>query len=126
MTDEEFLRVWNELRDRVIAYLESLGKTIDAFGDKDFWVVDDDFGLFLVQVEIMDLDLLQPQVIYGLRDLLNGYPEFAITVAVVAPRGIDWPRMGISLVKGQIVDGLKRWALPPAYQHLHYEGSRPD
>ncbi|MGP9811885.1 hypothetical protein ACTZWT_10275 [Rhodopseudomonas sp. NSM] len=126
MTREKFLQTWSELRDRAIAYLEGFGKEIDPLGHKDFWVVDDDYDLYLLQVEIMSLDLLQPAVIYGLRDLLRDYPDFAMTVAVVAPHGITWPRMGITLFEGQIIDGLKRGSLPLPYQEIQYKGSRPD
>lgn len=119
--------LWTALRERIIAYFESLDKVIDPFGHKDFWVVDEDLGLSvaLVQVEIMTLDLLDPPVIYGLRDLLREYPGFAITVAVVPPDGAKWPGMGISLFQGEIIDGLKRSFLPLPYRNLHYLGSRP-
>lgn len=59
---EEFLPLWTSLRERVIAYLEETGKRFGPFTATDFWVVDDDFNLCLIQVEILDLDLLQPAV----------------------------------------------------------------
>lgn len=126
MTRDEFLPIWNDMRDRVISHLESFGKAIGPFGDKDFWVVDDDYDLFLIQVEVMALDLLDPPVIYGLRDLLDMHPRFAITVAVVPPRRTAWPRMGLTLEKGLIVDGLKRDHLPEGIRGVRYDGARPD
>lgn len=125
-TRDGFLPIWNDLRSRVIAYLEDTGKRFGPFTDTDFWVVDDDFGVCLIQVEVLDLDLLRPEVIHGLRALLIGYPGFAITVAVVPPKGAEWPRMGLSLLPDVIVDGLKRSYLPTEYRRLEYEGSRPD
>ncbi|MBI5130392.1 MAG: hypothetical protein HZA66_13195 [Rhodopseudomonas palustris] len=123
---EEFVPLWTALRERIIAHFESMGKIIDPFGKRDFWVVDEDIGVALVQVEIMTLDLLDPPVIYALRDLLQEYPGFAITVSVVPPDGAKWPGMGISLFQGEIIDGLKRSFLPPPYRNLHYLGSRPE
>ncbi|MFC0241266.1 hypothetical protein [Rhodopseudomonas telluris] len=124
-TREEFLPLWTALRERIIGYFESLGKAIDPFGRKDFWVVDDDLGIALVEIEITTLELLDPPVIYALRDMLREYPGFAITVSVALP-GTNWPGMGIALVQGEIVDGLKRSFLPPPYCNLHYFGSRPE
>jgi hypothetical protein len=129
LTRDEFVPIWTELRDRVIGYLEGLGMSIDPFGHKDFWVVDHDLNIAMVQVEISNLALLHPPVIYGLRDLLVDYPHFAITVAVIGPHGADgarWPRMGISLYKGQIIDGLKRAYLPGELREVRYAGSIPD
>jgi hypothetical protein len=126
LTRDQFVPIWTELRDRVIFYLEGFGMRIDAFGHKDFWVVDDDLNIAMVQVEISNLALLHPPVIYGLRDLLADYPPFAITVAVIGPDGARWPRMGISLYKGQIIDGLKRAYLPGELRDVQYAGSIPD
>ncbi len=126
LTRDEFERVWNAKRDRVISFIASFGRSFGPFTDTDFWVVDDDFDIYLIQVEINNVDLLQPEVIYGLRDMLDEEPEFAITVAVVPPDGVKWPRMGLSLVRGLIIDGLKRDFLPAPYRNLHYAGSRPD
>lgn len=123
---EEFIPLWTSLRDRVIANFEVRGKVIDPFGHKDFWVVDEDIGVALVQIEIMSLDLLDPPVVYDLRDLLREYPGFGITVSVVPPDGTKWPGMGISLFQGEIIDGLKRSFLPASCRNLHYEGARPD
>jgi len=126
LTREAFEPIWNAKRARVIAFLESFGKSFGPFTDTDFWVVDDDLDLYVIQVEINTVDLLQPQVIYGLRDMLDEDPEFAITVAVVPSDGIKWPRMGLTLERGLIIDGLKREFLPAPYCNLHYAGSRPD
>jgi hypothetical protein len=45
---------------------------------------------------------------------------------VVPPDGVKRPRMGLTLEKDQITDGLKRGYLPAPYNTLHYAGSRPD
>lgn len=122
LSRDEFFRIWSELRDRTIVYLESFGNSFGPFTDTDFWVVDDDLDLYLLQVEVGVLELLRPDVIHGLRDILADYPEFgmAIRVNFHGKGGETWPAMGITIYRGEIVDGLKRDYLPAEFRSLSY------
>ena len=49
-----------------------------------------------------------------------------IVVAVDVPEHEqDWPVMGLTIRRHEIIDGLQREFLPPEFADLHYPGGRP-
>jgi hypothetical protein len=117
-------REWQILHDRITETLDRLGRK-DAFGNGDYWLVDDNWGWRRHQIEIQNLNLIRPHVITALQRNLSGYPEWCIAAGVY-PGLQDWPEAGMGLIiyDDEIIDELQRRYLPPEFHELHYEGSR--
>jgi hypothetical protein len=118
-------RDWQALHDRITETLNRFGKK-DAFGKGDYWLVDDNWGPELHQLEFRNLSLLRPEVIKSLQALLADYPEWQITVCadVPAPRSI-WPPRDITIYHDEIIDDLRREFLPVEFRSFIYEGAGP-
>lgn len=115
---------WQVLHDRITATLNRFGKK-DAFGKGDYWLVDDNWGWELHQLEFQNLELLRPQVIKSLQALLADFPRWEISVRVDAiGKEKEWPNMGLMVSGDEIIDGLQRQHLPPEVRFV-YEGSKP-
>ncbi len=113
-------RDWPELHDRVKATLDQFGK-IDPVGDGDYWLVDDDWGLFRQQVEFHTLKMLRPQVIQELQDILANFSDWEITVRMdLFDRLGKWPGMGLFVRSDEIIDELRRDVLPPEFSTMTF------
>ena len=123
--------------DAQIATFERLVKKIrtllDRFGGHDSLLAKGDYSIYgdywgypQVKVSIGHLDLLRPNVVERLREIVKGFPGWEIVVAV-AVRGHydDWPDMGLYIRPHEIIDGLQRQCFPPEYRTIQYEGARP-
>ena len=55
-------REWRVLHDRIAETLDRFGRR-DAFGDGDYWLVDDNWGQCRQLIEIQNLNLLQPHIV---------------------------------------------------------------
>ena len=118
-------RSWGELYDGISNVLTAFGKE-DGFGRADYLLVDDNYGWTRHTIEIQNLKMLNPDIVSRLHALLSDEPNWDIVIVVDIP-GTEqtWPRMGVTIRKHEIIDGLQRSYLPPEYQSLTYPGSRP-
>ena len=124
-TEERLEKEWKELYERIKAVLQPYGE--DDIDGGDFYVVDEIFESYVHQVEMHQLDMLQPKVIKSLQGVLAGYPDWEIEISVSIPKAkisID-PGEGLTLRDDAIIDGLDRKLLPKEYRDFVYEGSRP-
>ncbi|HWL03328.1 MAG TPA: hypothetical protein VNQ99_00120 [Xanthobacteraceae bacterium] len=113
---------WEAIYHRLSAYLAPLGEN-DAFGEGDYWLLDDNWGNWQHKLHVASLDLLRPEVITGIQRMLESYPDWSIVVAVDS-KGMNWPAMGLVIRSHEIIDGLQREYFPPEYRDIHYPGSR--
>jgi hypothetical protein len=118
-------REWILLHDRITAALDGFGKK-DPFGNGDYWLVDDNWGTELHQIEFQNLNLLQPSVIKTLQGLLGDFTKWRITVCadIAAPR-TTFPPSDLTLYHDYIVDDLPREFLPEQLRNVSYEGAKP-
>ena len=97
-----------------------------AVGRGDFWVVDDNYGWRRHTVYIFNLALFTPSMVNAARKLLQGHPNWEIIFLVdVVGKEKEWPPMGVTIRKREIIDGLQREYLPAPYNQLEFSGSRP-
>jgi hypothetical protein len=117
--------IWLSIYNGARRILSPLGRE-DGCGDGDFWVLDDNWGNREHLIYISNLSLIQPSVILALQALLKDAPGWSIYVRLyMAPKGHDWPPMGLTLMPDEIIDELKREYLPPEVRSLSYPGMRP-
>jgi hypothetical protein len=115
-------RIWQSVHDKATAALDAFGRK-DYRGRADYWIVDDDWGPDLLQVEINNLRMLQRDAIGALKHVLDSYPKWQIIVRVFARKGeAPLPPMGLLISDGLVFDHLKRDYLPEEFQRLTYEG----
>src|SRR5262245_27138256 len=82
---EEQRREWLALYDQIRAVLQQFGEEDDYPGRKDFWLFNENLGLWQHKIEMGKLDMLRPVVIKSLQKLLIGYPNWEIAVSVTSP-----------------------------------------
>ena len=124
-TEERLNREWDELYERMRSILQKYGE--DDIDGGDYYLVDENFGRYVHQVEMHQLHMLRPEIIQSLQALLVDYPDWEIEISVSVPEediSID-PGEGLTLLDDGIVDALDRSLLPKEYQGLRYEGARP-
>jgi hypothetical protein len=124
--DAEQCREWTLLYDAIREILQRFGEEDDGGDWKDYLLVDDNLGLRQHKIETSNLEMVRPVVVKLLRQLLIGYPNWEIVIAV-ANRGKEkiWPAMGLVIRDDEIIDGLQRQYFPQEFQSIEYEGSRP-
>ena len=114
--------VWRDLHDKASEVLDAFGKK-DHLGQADYWIVDDDWGLDFIRVEVQNLQLLRPVVVGKLKHILADSPGWHIAVRVDVPgREKTWPLIGILIFRGRVIDHLKREYLPAEFRNISYEG----
>ncbi len=114
--------VWRDLHDKASEVLDAFGKK-DCLGKADYWIVDDDWGLDFIRVEVQNLQLLARAVVGKLKHILADFPGWHIAVRVDVPgKEKNWPLMGILIFRGRVIDRLKREYLPAEFRHISYEG----
>jgi hypothetical protein len=115
-------RIWQSVHDKATVALDAFG-TKDYRGRADYWIVDDDWGPDLLQVEINNLRMLQRDAVGALKRVLDDYPGWQIIVRVFARKGESpLPQMGLLISDGRVFDHLKRDFLPTEFRQLTYEG----
>lgn len=111
-------RVWQGLYDKATEILNQFG--IKDYRDgADYWIVDDDWGWDVLQLEFQNLKMLRPSIIKLLRGLLANYPEW-MTIHVQSPEA-NAPGMGLFVYPDKIVDDLKREFLPTQFRDMKFE-----
>jgi hypothetical protein len=80
----------------------------NAFGNGDYWLVDEDLGSYRQKLEVQNLNLLHPRIIKSLQSLLDGYPDWEIMFRVdVRGKENVWPAMGLIIHDHEIIDDLR-------------------
>ena len=114
-------RIWQNLHDKATEVLDAFGRK-DYRGRADYWIVDDDWGLDFIRVEVQNLQLFQPAVVERLKRLLADFPGWHIAVRVDARgAGESWPLMGILIFPDRVIDHLKREYLPEEFRAWRYD-----
>jgi len=114
-------RIWQNLHDKAAEVLSGFGRE-DFRGRADYWIVDDDWGLDFIRVEVQNLQMFRPVVVEKLKSILVDFPGWHIAVRV-AGRGEhqSWPLMGILIFRDRVIDHLKREYLPPDFRQWLYD-----
>jgi hypothetical protein len=113
-------RDWQVLHDAITATLDRFGRK-DAFGEGDYWLLDDNWGRLSQQLEFQNLKLFKPQIVRALQDLLAGYPDWVITVRVAVPgKEKIWPGMGLIIYSDEVIDELRRDFLPAEFRDVFF------
>jgi hypothetical protein len=103
---------WRAVYDAAAAILRKLGTEYRA-GQGDWYIMDEDTGQKMNQIELLNLDLLRPSLVQALQALLVHLPDWTIAVAV---KGLtsdgSRPGMGLLIYSDSIVDELRREFLP--------------
>lgn len=117
-------RIWQGLHDKATALLDTFGEK-DYCGRADYWIVDDDWGWDVLQVEIQHLKMIRPIVISKLKQVLADYPGWHIAVRVDVP-GTEkqWPLMGLLVFHDRVIDHLEREYLPGEFRNLRYDSNQ--
>jgi hypothetical protein len=124
--DADQCREWTLLYDAIREILQRFGEEDDGGDWKDYLLVDDNLGLRQHKIETSNLEMVRPVVVKLLRQLLIGYPNWEIVIAVANPgKEKIWPAMGLVIRDDEIIDGLLRQYFPQEFQSIEYEGSRP-
>lgn len=119
---------WLRLYRRIKTVLKQYGKadyvTEDGLQVADYYLVQDNWGGPLHQLEVHGLHMLQPAIIKSLQGVLRDFPEWEIVVRVDVPGTEEtWPGMGLTIYPDSICDALKREFFPVEYRNLAYEGA---
>jgi hypothetical protein len=123
--DEARARIWTDLYHKVVDLLRQFGNE-SPFTGGDFFVVDDDYGWRRIIVNIFNLEMLNPQIVVAIRDLLANLPDWEVVYALDVPgKETAWPDMGLTIRRHEIIDGLRREFLPEPYRTIVIPGSRP-
>ena len=125
MNDDKQDEFWDALLIKTRQLLGRYGEE-DYCGRKDYLVVDDDYGWQRITIEVQNLKMFRPELVQSLRGLLSDLPGWHIVLAVDVPgKEQDWPLMGLTIRKHEIIDGLQRKYLPQEFQSISFPGSRP-
>ncbi len=91
----------------------------------DYQVHGDYCGYPEVVVFVDNLEMLRPNIVYALQELVRRFPGWQITMTV-AVRGHmhEWPSMGLYIRSHEILDGLQREFFSKKFQNLKYDGAR--
>src|SRR5262245_48185077 len=70
---------WAALYDALVETLGEFGKN-DAFGEGDYWLVDDDWGGLLHKIVVSGPDFWSDQLQQRVRETLKGFPQWGLLV----------------------------------------------
>lgn len=114
--------IWTLLRDRVVALMGRLGTRHQSPDYKgDYYLLDEDTGQQMVKIELVNNDLLRPDIVKSLQALLSGYPDWVIAVQVDGVDAAGTRRgMGVLIAEDRIFDDLKREYLPANFQDMRF------
>jgi hypothetical protein len=108
---------WEALYPKIRFVLLQYAAEDEVLGQKkEFFLVDENLG-YTHRIETDELELIRPAVVKALQELLVGYPNWEIMIALG-----DYG--GLIIRDDEIIDDLQREGLPAEYQTIKYEGSR--
>jgi len=110
--------VWKELFNETESLLKDFAYQ-GLIGLDDFWIVDEDWGWDVLQVEL-PLSLAWPPLAKKLQSILARYPDWRITIRL-SGREQGWPGMGIVISRNNIIDDLKREYFPIQFHNMAFE-----
>lgn len=116
--DNAHERVWKNLFDETEAILKDFARQ-GLIGESDYWLVDEDWGWDVLQVEL-PLSLAWPPIAKKLQLILERHPDWRITTRL-AGRPQGWPGMGIVISRDKIIDDLKREYFPELLRSLTFD-----
>jgi hypothetical protein len=95
--DTERKKRWDILYEKLSKSLGALGQE-NAYGDGDFWLVDDDYGDTAHKLCLTKLSFLQPQVIKAIQSSLRSYPDWRVLIQMEAElNGEQLPPEGLMI-----------------------------
>lgn len=114
--------IWTMLRDRVVALMDRFGTRYHYPENRgDYYLLDEDTGQNMVKIELVNNDLLRPDIVKSLQALLSGYPDWVIAVQVDGVDAAGTRRgMGVLIAEDRIFDDLKREYLPANFQDMRF------
>lgn len=113
-------REWQPLHDMITETLDRFGRK-DPVGKGDYWLLDENWGWFVQQLEFQNLNLFRPEIVKCLQGLLAEFPDWEITIRVSVPAMEGkWPGMGLVVSCDKIVDELQRQYLPEEFRNFIY------
>ncbi|QQS14397.1 MAG: hypothetical protein IPK81_09655 [Rhodospirillales bacterium] len=103
---------WRRVYDAVREHLAPLGRD-DAFGDGEYWVVEEDYGSREQIVCVFKLDFATPALFEMLREFLGGaFPDWAIVLKLeLDPPDSDVVMKAVSITAHRIVEHWDREAM---------------
>lgn len=112
--------VWHALYDAVVDILERAGRRYEA-GQGDWYLLEEDTGQEMQQIELVNLDLLRPDLIRSLQELLVRHPDWVISVRVEGTgKGGQRIGMGLMICSDRIIDELRRDLLPERFRSMRF------
>jgi hypothetical protein len=89
--DEEWRRLYRDIR----SVLAKFG-TEDAYGEADYWVVDDDYGDTMQKVCVHRESILSPVLIKSLQAALMTFPVWRVMLQMEFPiSGVPYASSGV-------------------------------
>lgn len=79
MSADERDKAWTILYDILSKSLASLGRE-NAFGEADYWIVDDDYGDTAHKICVHRLSFLSPQMVSAIQEALKPYPQWRVLI----------------------------------------------
>lgn len=123
--DEQQVEIWLRLYEEVATVLSRYGR-MDSSGHADYWINEDNYGWNRISIGANNLKMLYPEIVNSLRRLLSELPGWELTLAVdLLEKETSWPKMGLTIRKHEIIDGLQRELFPPEFRHFAYADARP-
>lgn len=110
--------IWKKLHDEVAAVFNELSQQ-GIIGERDYFVVEDDWGWNIVQTELV-ISSLWPQIARRFQLILSDFPDWRITMQVLRNKADGWPGMGVIVSIDGFEDELKREFLPPAFRNMTF------
>jgi hypothetical protein len=101
MSDERD-KQWSSLYNDLGKSLALLGSE-NAFGDADYWIVDDDYGGTTHKLCVHKLAFLKPQLIAAIQQVLKYYPQWQVMVQLeIQDAAVDIPLAGVIVLADKV------------------------
>lgn len=102
MITDEREKEWANLYTIIRKSLGLLG-TENAFGEADFWIVDDDYGGTAHKLCIHKLSFLRPQLITAIQKALKPFPAWQVMIQLeIEIEGTPLPPEGIVIYSDRV------------------------
>lgn len=115
--DQQHELIWRKLFDETETVLKDFAHR-RLIGPDDYWLVDEDWGWNILQVEL-PLSQAWPALVRELQTLLSRYRDWRIAIRS-ADRPKGWPGMGVIVAHDGIIDDLKREYFPVEFRSISF------